>query len=279
MAQLGLVSFLQQCGLDTTRRVKLVRHRDQRFDLEDFRCRGWLEFYQAGQSKPKFDDCELIISFMGTEGTRARFVGIYRVLGRQSQKNVPLPAGYPDPDTPAYFYDLKKEPGYELLENRLVIDWGKGALAWVQRFSDKEVVELLPKGQIRPPFQDYLEFTLSHRELVELCRHSGANRDWQSRLSAVAGIYLILATDTGNQYVGSAYGSEGIWGRWSSYAKNAHGGNVKMKQLLDNPAYPDAFTYSILQILPRTMTQKDVLKKEAEYKKKLGSRATGINCN
>jgi hypothetical protein len=54
-------------------------------------------------------------------------------------------------------------------------------------------------------------------------------------------------------------------------------------QLLDllasDAAYPDAFTYSILQILPRTAARVEVLKWENHYKQKLGSQATGLNAN
>lgn len=100
------------------------------------------------------------------------------------------------------------------------------------------------------------------------------------RLSAVAGVYLILATTTGSQYVGSAYGLEGIWGRWSAYAESGHGGNLLLQELLANDAsYPMAFSYSILQILPRTHARSEVLQWERLYKEKLGSRAKGLNAN
>jgi len=40
-----------------------------------------------------------------------------------------------------------------------------------------------------------------------------------------------------------------------------------------DPAYPEAFSYSILQILPLTFARTEVLKWEGRYKQKLGSRA------
>jgi len=36
-------------------------------------------------------------------------------------------------------------------------------------------------------------------------------------LASVAGVYLILDTETGYQYIGAATGKDGIWGRWSKY--------------------------------------------------------------
>ena len=136
------------------------------------------------------------------------------------------------------------------------------------------------KGAVLPPFRDYLEFSLAHSELVDLYSHEDAHREWRARLAAVAGVYLILVTTTGAQYVGSAHGAEGIWGRWASYARDGHGGNALLKQLLaHDSAYPAAFSYSILQILPKTLTRHEVLEWERRYKQKLGSRAAGLNAN
>lgn len=94
----------------------------------------------------------------------------------------------------------------------------------------------------------------------------------------VGGVYLILAEKSGDQYVGSAYGANGIWGRWSAYAKVGHGGNTKLRELMsDGLDYPKNFRFSVLQILPRTMAKNEVIKRQTLYKKKLGSRATGLN--
>lgn len=79
-------------------------------------------------------------------------------------------------------------------------------------------------------------------------------------------------------YVGSAYGTDGIWGRWSDYARDGHGGNTLLKDLVaSDPDYPRAFSYSILQILPKTLAKDDVIEREGCYKRKLGTRATGLN--
>lgn len=178
-----------------------------------------------------------------------------------------------------YHYDLTKEPGYEGLEKRVVIDWGRGALAWHQRTTNKVVLEIRP-GASLVVFKDYLEFTLTFSELREIFQNPEAHNEWRSRLSSVAGIYLILATRSGHQYIGSAYGTDGIWGRWAAYAKNGHGENVELENLLQSEVgYPDSFTFSILQILPLTTARAEVLKWESFYKDKLGSRATGLNGN
>jgi hypothetical protein len=167
---------------------------------------------------------------------------------------------------------------FEHLEGRVVIDWGERA--WHQRATNKTVLEMLPAGYVLEPFHHYLQFTLTHPELVHLVEHQEAHKEWRARLSAVAGVYLILATTTGTQYVGSAYGAEGIWGRWLAYARAGHGGNALLSELIaTDPAYPASFSYSVLEILPTSFARDEVLAHERRFKQKLGSRATGLNAN
>jgi hypothetical protein len=280
--RLRLLELLSLRKFDSRRPAKLVRHQDERYDVQELLRKGWLETYQGFQRRPIFDGCHFIVSFVGTEGTKARLVGVYRVLGKRSGGSMTLPAECPHREWLKcdFFYELQKEAGFEDLENRVIIEWGKGALAWHQHLVDKEVVQILPPGQFRPLFRDYLEFTLTRDELENLFKHEQANVEWRRRLQAVAGVYLILATTTGDQYVGSAYGTEGIWGRWATYARIPDGGNVLLKELLDrDPAYPEHFSYSILQVLPNTYARSEVLKCERRYKEKLGCRAKGLNAN
>lgn len=281
--QLGILDLLGLQGFDLTRRFKLVRHQEGGQDLQYFLRRGWLEAYQAFQERPVFDKVDFIVSFIGAGRTQARLVGVYQVLGRNSGHAGRLPEGCPhrewlDCD---YFYEMQRLSGFEGLEHRVVIEWGKGTRRWHQWPKNKEVVEILPKGELLRPFDDYLGFTLTHSELKYLYSEPEANREWRARLSAVAGVYLVLATTTGQQYVGSADGVEGFWGRWASYAKDGHGGNELLRDLVEKhpDGYPGAFSYSILQILPPTCARSEVLKWEGLYKQKLGSRAVGLNVN
>ncbi len=46
---------------------------------------------------------------------------------------------------------------------------------------------------------------------------------------------------------------------------------------MTDPAYPAQFRFSVLQILPKTMTRAEILRRERLYKAKLGTRATGLN--
>jgi hypothetical protein len=151
----------------------------------------------------------------------------------------------------------------------------------VQKPSNKEVLSILEPGRRLPPFEDYLEVSLTHDQLRDLYTHEEAHPDWRAHLRAVGGIYLILAEVTGALYLGSASGEEGIWGRWREYARTGDGGNVKLKHLIEKDhAYPRKLRFSILQILPKTLARGRMLEHEVRYKHKLGSRRTiGLNVN
>jgi hypothetical protein len=280
--EIGIVDVLRVCGFDSNCHSKLVRHQDKRWESHDLLRRGWLDGYQSFQARPVFDNLDYVISFIGVGGTQARLVGVYKVLGRRPGSSGVLPPGCPYlewKDNP-YFYELERQPGFEALEHRVVIEWGRGVLAWHQYTTNKTVTQMLPKGHLLRLFTDYLDFTLTHRELRYLFHHQELNSEWRARLSAVAGVYLILATTSGRQYVGSAYGTEGLWGRWAAYAADGHGGNLLLRDLVvKDCGYPDAFTYSVLQILPKSAALSETLEWERLYKQKLGSMATGLNAN
>lgn len=280
--ELGIVDLLKLFGFDDRSKAKLVRHQDTRYDVNELIRNGWFHLYQSLQGRPVFEGCDQIVSFVGDGSGRARFVGGYRILNQGSQPKsvVPPDCPYPEWERSKYHYKLEKCDEFCDLEGRVVIDWGSGALAWHQHLKNKPVIEIFPRGRVLRPFTDYLDFSLTYRQLADLTTNAHAHRDWVSSLSSVAGVYLILSQPTGKQYVGSAYGLRGIWGRWLQYASTGHGGNAQLRALIDeDPAYPDAFRFSILQVLPKTTAAPEVIRWESLYKAKLGSRATGLNVN
>lgn len=177
------------------------------------------------------------------------------------------------------YYDLSPVDGFDDLKDRVVIDWGKSTLAWHQWLRPKEVIEILPKGYVTH-FPGYLDFVLRYDELVSIINSPVANREWHRMLSAVAGVYLIVDSKTGLQYVGSAYGKNGILSRWTVYAREPDGRNKRLKELLsgDN-SYARHFRFTVLHTLPLTMTKNEVIAYEVRYKEKLGTRAFGLNSN
>lgn len=77
-----------------------------------------------------------------------------------------------------------------------------------------EVQEISP-GLHYKRFTDYFDLIVDFSELKEIVENQYS--DWKTIVSAIKGIYLITDTKTGLLYIGSAYGEDGIWGRWSEY--------------------------------------------------------------
>jgi hypothetical protein len=279
---LGLIDILKIVGFDERKTTKLVRHQSRYDSTEELRRNDWLEVYQSYQTRSVFHTVKQIVSFYGLSNNRACFYGVYSVLSHKpSNDGVDLP-GCPSltrwRNNCKYFYILERDKRFDEFRDRIIIDWGPAALSWHQKLKNKPIVEIASAGRKLEPFSDFLEFSLSYQELHDLFGNEDAHRDWKIPLSNVAGVYLILAQKTGDLYIGSAYGETGIWGRWKDYAKSGHGDNVKLRRLLASDSdYPHAFRFSVLHILPRTMSSKEVIQREKEYMIKLGTRAIGLN--
>jgi len=252
------------------KKVKLVRHKDNRADyrkvMKDKAV--LLGDYQRIQPKAYFKDCDYLLVFIGLERRKSVFVEAYRVNGVQEIDG-------------KFHYDLEEMNHFNVYRDRLVIDWGGSERSWHQWFpqNDKEVLEILPDGYVGE-FSGLLDFTLQYDELCQLIAKPDANREWKQHLSSVNGIYLILDQSSGQQYVGSAYGQQGIWGRWEEYARSGHGHNKELINLLDSdPLHAKHFQFTVLQSLPSNLSSKEVVTYENLYKKKLGSKAFGLNQN
>ena len=267
-------------NLDKNARIKLVRHKDIRLDLYNLYRSDTKKFlqYQRQQGKDVFNGVDFIVSFIGEEGTLSRFVGVYRIIsGRKlSEKKVSVDGGLYE-----YEYQINEVLGFEDLKERVIIDWGESARAWHQWLNnDKEVIEIQPGLRFKQ-FTDYFDFILDFKELQEIVRNQYKYNSWKRMLSATKGIYLISDTKSGKLYVGSAYGDEGIWGRWTKYVStNGHGDNKRLKELLKIDAdYAANFCFSILMLLPRTITADQAIATERLFKRKLGTNSFGHNDN
>lgn len=251
------------------KKVKLVRHKDSRAEYRHImKDRDALLQYQSEQPKDVFKGCDYIISFIGLERKRAVFIGVFKIKGSSFENG-------------KYHYSLEPVLEFNDLIDRLVINWGDNAISWHQWYDrqEKEVVEILPQGYIGN-FPGLLDFVLEYDELKKLIDNPEANYEWQHHLSAVNGIYLILDSSTGQQYIGSACGAKGIWQRWSSYAATGHGGNKELVALDEiDPAHHKNFRFSVLQSLPSNIAQREIVSIENLYKQKLGSRVYGLNRN
>jgi hypothetical protein len=264
-------------GLDRQSRIKLVRHKDSRIDLYNaYRTKREIFLkYQQQQAKEVFSGVDYIVSFIGEEGLLSRFVGVYKVLRCRQLPKVQISVI----DTPYTIeYDFGEILTFDDLKERVIVKWSN-AISWHQWIKNEmEVIEIHP-GLHYKHFTDYSDFILNFNELKEIITN-GYN-DWKRMLAGAKGIYLINDSKTGKLYVGSAYGEDGIWGRWSSYVStNGHGGNKQLRELIQKKDdYAENFQFSILMILPKTITADQAVEKERLFKNKLGTNSFGLNSN
>jgi hypothetical protein len=155
---IGLSEMLKARGFEPNpNRVKLVRHTKAQIGAELLQS-PWLDYYQKYQSKPIFDGCDQIIVFVGEERSNSRFIGVYEVgKGMTADEAPPLPAECPRPEWAqgGVYYPQEKRGGFEDLEGRLIIDWGKDPINWYKRFTDLPVIEIRAPGRTLPPSREY----------------------------------------------------------------------------------------------------------------------------
>ncbi len=223
--------------------------------------------------------------FISGAGTLAKFHSIYHVGESIPDTHNRIPKGLPKNE--ASYYDgkhaiFKLEPLDVLseYENKLTIQWGNSTRSWHQKgTTEKEIVSL--QSDKKKGFPGYERVVLSYDELKAIVDNPTAYGDWIIPLSSIYAIYLIVDTETGKQYVGSAYNTQdGLFGRWSCYAATKHGGNKLMKEeLCAHPERCHKFQFSILQVLPKTLSPEEVNDIETLYKEKLLSKRFGMNAN
>lgn len=272
--------LLYNRGLNKNAKIKLVRHQDARYpDLYDWYRYDRQKFlaYQARQGRDVFKNADYIVSCIGEggkKGTLSRFIGVFKITGKQvfNKPTIDLFPGV------RYKYTMEEVHGFEDMKERVLIKW-TNPISWHQWIKNEmEVIEIQP-GLHYKQFTDYSDFILTFSELKEIVNNQYP--DWKRMLSAVKGVYLINDTSTGKLYVGSAYGEDGIWGRWKNYVlTNGHGHNRLLKKLVaTNSLHGHHFQFSILMLLPRTVTPDEAIKKEKLFKKKLGTNSFGLNDN
>lgn len=277
-----LQQLFQSSGIDF-RKVKLIRHNLSNKEVADYHKKNYLDFYQTIQSEGRFANADYVISFLGEEGTKGKYLGCYKIGETVPFDKAAFPNDFPIGKgmESCVVYALEKTNIFSELINRLVIDWGKGTLNWCHNgTTEKEILEILPPMS-KHIFPGYNKVILRFSELQDIIFNPSAHAVWQQKLSAVAGVYLITDTKTGLHYVGSAYGDQGgIWGRWSTYAHTKHGGNKELIELLEkDPDHAQYFQYSILEVLPLKADKHEVLNFEKLNKIKLQSIRFGLNDN
>jgi len=290
---LSLYSIFSHFGLPEQSEVKLYRHsnhgvRGYNADIEFIYEDQKLEFFQAIQGRHILGNGYLA-SFIGENGGLSRFVGMWKVMDH-------IPGGalartpsdlefYPYLSESDHWYDLKRDHSFDVLADRLVFKWpeGRASSRWLKnpagKINDYIIDQIRPRGFAKQ-FPGFDELILTFRELGQLAKDGDAGGGWLQALSSVRGVYLISDAASGNLYVGSATGAQGIWSRWRAYAQTGHGGNKILRtKLAANELKSEDMVFSILETLSNLSDRRDGLKAEASWKRKLGRKAVVLNAN
>ena len=271
-------SILAQAGI-TPASVRLLRHQDHRSAKGRTPYELWrddrpaFEFYQEGQSTKNQTRlrADHWASFVVTPAGETLLAGFYACsyLGlNEVERQWPHTAGV-DPVGTCDVYRLTPDDRLDDLGGRLVIAWGDGERSWIQRADnqDKAVLEIRQAFR-EPDFPGYARF------IAPLSKVEGLPAAWIAALRASRGIYLLTCPKTREQYVGSATGGDGFHGRWLSYARDGHGGNVGLKS-----RDPSDYQVSVLEVAGSAATVEEILAIETLWKRKLQSREMGLNKN
>ena len=182
-------------------------------------------------------------------------------------------------------YDGEELAEYLPYYGRVIVKYHKSHSGMVVNLNTK--INDLVVGQILPSIYDGVDFPgydkvrLSYEQLSIIVQNH--KKDWVEALKNQKAVYLITDMFSGKQYVGSAFGENGmLLQRWSNYVDNGHGGNKLLKEIVDDSGFDYVkknFQYAILENYNARVDKQIILQRESWWKETLGSRAFGLNAN
>lgn len=225
-----------------------------------------------------------VASFIADGPGRALFVGLYGIAGAKSvsfdefwsiPENIELRSlgmkADPWPHESALRFDLQLQDFHSDWKGKLVINWPKPEIVWCRPATSKgfEIRAIHEASALTAAVKHWREINLSWAELKIL------PASWRAKLQEWRAIYYIFDTADGRGYVGSAYGTENLLGRWLNYSASGHGGDKLLRA-----RSPETFRFSILERVSPDMEPEDVIRLEITWKERLHSRSPhGLNEN
>lgn len=228
----------------------------------------WLEWQiYSGDKRQRFVK-DFIVSFAQISGSSFLFGGIFKIKSRSADG-----------------YDVEYTDKHQDLIGRLVLNytgnnWRSTCFTPSYIFSNSQIKGINESRYHGERFISFDEINHDFGALEVIVKNDLL--DWKAALKSVFGIYLITDKETGKHYIGSAYGEDGIWGRWSSYIYTYHGNNTDLIDIFkekDALYFKKNFKFCILEIIPSTKSQDEVIRKESLWKEKLFTRKFGLNKN
>lgn len=152
-------------------------------------------------------------------------------------------------------YDLKPIDRFIEFRDKLIIYYKKKqgpkqAKIDINLIKNLDVVKILEKPYIKTDlkFDGYNNVTLPFYQLKRIV---DANVDnWRELLSNINCVYVITDLSNGKLYIGSTYGFNGVWQRWSTYGNTKGSGhNKELDELIQkDPEYAyKNFQFTILE--------------------------------
>jgi hypothetical protein len=168
---------------------------------------------------------------------------------------------------------------------RLLIDHpgagARGRAFYLENYFDElRVAQVFEKSFQGEAFCGYENVEHGFLQLESIIRQN--RPDWKSALENVKGVYLIVDKKNGKKYVGSAYGIDGLWSRWTCYIDTGHGWNDQLKTLIavEGIEYARAnFQFSILEFRSMLTDDQKIIDREQYWKRALLSNEFGYNGN
>lgn len=282
MAILYFSDVLKKAGLDPAK-VKLIRHALVHERFKSCYDKDMVLEYTRRQENGFSKGYDYWCVFISDKGTLAKLYACYKVGASVPDTPDVIPAGFPHPEWfqgTDSFFDLEPVDLLKDYERRLLIDWGKGTRMWHQKGTTEKPIVAIQADE-KKVFSGFENLILTYDELKRILENQRAFDAWYTAMSSVNAIYLIVDRKEGTQYVGSAYGKDGLWGRWAEYiTTGGHGGNKKMHQAMkENPQRCHDLQFSVLQILSKSLSEDEIIKAETLWKNKLLTKEHGRNDN
>ena len=196
MAILNFSDVLNKVGLNP-KRVKLIRH--SLADKEFKKCydNNMVPEYTRVQNSTFSNGYDYWCVFISGKSTTAKFFACYKVNGCVPDTQDVKPDGFPLENWfqgQRMFYELEHVDLLKEYENRLLIEWGKGALAWAQKGTNEKPIVAIQDKRV---FSGYENLVLTYDELKEIVKDPTAYESWHTALSSINAIISSSIEKTG----------------------------------------------------------------------------------
>ena len=285
--------ILRKSGIDP-KGVLILRHSPPEAELR--KVLPWLanehpdvfNTYQSTQhprAEAAMTKAKHVASFIGHGPGKALFVGLYEQAGSKLITDVDFRAleavqlltdlgQSPDPDPAKHrseyqHFDLRLTGALSEWSGRLIVNWPPPEIGWFKWASKSTfpIHAITEDSLLVKQIPHWKDVSLTC-DALKVCPEA-----WRAELRRWRGIYFIFDTAQAKGYVGSAYGDENIWQRWSTHAKR--GGDAKKLKHCD----PRNFVFTILEVTNHEMTVDEIVKIEINWTLRLHTIAHGLNDN